>query len=174
MSKFIVNEYMFGRYCRIKTDFSDNMHIYKIVALLESNNYCDVPLCGNSEPTLHRDVVPVLLVIHCGIDETKVHRVALSDCEVQPTADVVKVVHCKDCKYFQDKYVELPDGSKRPYKKGESIVPLSAETNVGSYCTRIDYAIVHGYRNGEPSVDETRLWTKPDGFCSYGERKDEE
>lgn len=92
----------------------------------------------------------------------------------QPAADAVKVVRCKDCIYFQDRYVELPDGSKRPYKKGESIVPLSVGINVGSYCTRIDYAIVHGYRNGEPSVDETRLWTKPDDFCSYGEREDEE
>lgn len=91
-----------------------------------------------------------------------------------PAADVAEVVRCKDCIYFQDRYVELPDGSKRPYKKGESSVPLSVGINVGSYCTRIDYAIVHGYRHGEPSVDETRLWTEPDDFCSYGERKDEE
>ena len=89
--------------------------------------------------------------------------------EDTPSANVVSVVRCKDCKYFQDRYVELPDGSKIPYKKGESSVPLSAGINVGSYCTRIDYAIVHGYRYGEPSVDETRLWTKPDDFCSYGE-----
>ena len=93
--------------------------------------------------------------------------------EDTPIADVVSVVRCKDCKYFQDRYVELPDGSKIPYKKGESSVPLSVGINVGSYCTRIDYAIVHGYRCGEPSVDETRLWTKPDDFCSCGERKDE-
>lgn len=98
---------------------------------------------------------------------------AISILEKADVEDVVKVVRCKDCKYFQYRYVELSDGSKRPYKKGESIVPLSVGINVGSYCTRIDYAIVHGYRNGEPSVDETRLWTKPDDFCSYGERKDE-
>lgn len=99
--------------------------------------------------------------------------VTLDDFDRQPTEDVIKVVRCKDCIYFQDRYIELPDGSKRPYKKGESGVPLSVGINVGSYCTRIDYAIVHGYRHGEPSVDETRLWTKPDDFCSYGERKDE-
>ena len=90
MSQFIVNQDMFGRYCKIKTDFSENMHTYKIVALIESNSYCDVPLCWNSEPTSHKDVVPVLLVIHCGIDETEVRRVALSDCEIQPTANVAK------------------------------------------------------------------------------------
>lgn len=90
--------------------------------------------------------------------------------EENSLTDVVEIVHCKNCIYFQDRYVELPDGSKRPYKKGESSVPVSVGINVSSYCTRIDYAIVHGYRNGEPSVDETRLWTKPDYFCSYGER----
>ena len=35
----------------------------------------------------------------------------------QSAADMVEVVRCKDCKYFQDRYIELPDGSKRPYKK---------------------------------------------------------
>lgn len=100
--------------------------------------------------------------------------VTLEDFDRQPTEDLVKAVRCKDCKYFQDRYIELSDGSKRPYKKGESSVPLSVGINVGSYCTRIDYAIVHGYRYGEPSVDETRLWTKPDDFCSHGERKDKE
>lgn len=98
----------------------------------------------------------------------------LRDDKTVPVSDVVEVVRCKDCKYFQDRYVELPDGSKRPYEKGENIVPLSVGINIGSYCKRIDYAVVHGYRNGEPSVDETRLWTKPDDFCSYGEREDEE
>lgn len=88
MSQFIVNQDMFGRYCKIKTDFSENLHTYKIVALIESNSYCDVPLCWSSKPTLHKDIVPVLLVIHCGIDETKVRRVALSDCEIKPIADV--------------------------------------------------------------------------------------
>lgn len=92
----------------------------------------------------------------------------------EPISNVVEVVRCKDCIYFQDRYIELPDGSKRLYEKGENIVPLSAGINVGSYCKRIDYAIVHGHRGGEPSVDETRFWTNPDDFCSYGERKEDE
>lgn len=88
--------------------------------------------------------------------------------------DMREVVRCKDCKYFQDRYIELPDGSKRAYKKGENSVSISIGINIGSHCTRIDYAIVHGYRDGEPSVDKTRLWVQPDDFCSYGERKDGE
>ena len=95
MSEFVVNENMFGRYCRIKTDFSDNMHTYKIVALIESNSYCDVPLYCKSKPTSHNNVVPVLLVIHCGIDETNVQRVALSDCEIQPIANNTETKHGK-------------------------------------------------------------------------------
>lgn len=85
----------------------------------------------------------------------------------------MELVHCKDCIYFQKKHIRLPDGSKRPYEKGENIVPASVGINVGSYCTRIEHAIVHGYRCGEPSVDKTRLWIDADDFCSYGERNDE-
>lgn len=111
MSEFVVNDDMFGRYCRIKTDFSEDMHMYKIVSLLESNNYCNVPLRWNSGPTLHKDVVPVLLVIHCGIDETKVYRVALSDCEVQPTADVAEVKHGHWIKYAKYSFGTMYDCS---------------------------------------------------------------
>lgn len=53
-----------------------------------------------------------------------------------PTADVVAVVRCEDCKHFQ----------------------FSDESS-GMY--------------GECSQAHIRL-VKPDGFCSYGKRKDEE
>ena len=95
------------------------------------------------------------------------------DIKTLPTADVVPVVRCKDCIYFQDRYIELPDGSKRPYEKGENIVSIDVGINVGSYCKRIDYAIVHGQRDGEPSIDETRLWANPDDYCSRAESKGE-
>ena len=92
---FVVNEDMFGRYCRIPTDIRGNMHVYKIVSRIDSNGYCDVPLTVQSKETLHKQIVPVLLVIHCGIDESKVQRVALSDCDVMPATDVEKVKHGK-------------------------------------------------------------------------------
>lgn len=83
MSKFVVNKDMFGKYCTIPTGCSRAEHIYKIVARIESNTYCDVPLhSGLTEEATHKDVVPVLLVIHCGIDESEVERVALSDCKI--------------------------------------------------------------------------------------------
>ena len=89
---FVVNKDMFGRYCRIPTDTSGNMHVYKIVSRIKSNGYCDVPLTAQSKATFHNKIVPVLLVIHCGIDESKVQRVPLSDCEIIP-ADVAEVTH---------------------------------------------------------------------------------
>lgn len=82
MSQFTVNKDMFGQYCHIPTDTSGNMHIYKIVSQIESNVYCEVPLVVNSKETIHRNIVPILLVIHSGIDETKVQKVALSDCKI--------------------------------------------------------------------------------------------
>lgn len=100
MSEFIVNGELFGRYCKIKTGYSQSMHIYKIVALIESNTYCDVPIYVNSEEVAHNQISVVLLVIHCGLDETKVKRVALSDCEIQPVAN--ETVRCMDCEYFGD------------------------------------------------------------------------
>lgn len=68
--------------------------------------------------------------------------------------DMKEVIRCKECIYFQDR------------------VPISVGINIGSCCTRIDYAIVHGYRNCEASVDKTRLWVSPNDYCSRGERKE--
>lgn len=92
MAEFVVNRDMFGRYCRIPTGTSGDMHTYKIVSRIDSNSYCDVPLTSTSKKILHNKIVPVLLVIHCGVDESDVQRVALSDCEIVPT-DVSEVKH---------------------------------------------------------------------------------
>lgn len=71
----------FGLYARIKTDMSANVHVYKVIKIFESNNYCDVPILINSKPYTHSDITQVANVIHCGIDETKVVRVAIKDME---------------------------------------------------------------------------------------------
>lgn len=80
VSDFRINGDMFGMYVRIPTDFNGALHTYKVVCLIESNSYCDVPVKCLSEPVLHDNIVPVLLVIHCGVCEEKVTRVALKDC----------------------------------------------------------------------------------------------
>lgn len=88
MAEFKTNDDMFGRYVRIQTDFSKTLHIYKVVSRFESNTYCDIPILVSSKEVQHEQVVPVLNVIHCGIDESKVIRVALDDCEIVPVKDI--------------------------------------------------------------------------------------
>lgn len=80
--EFVVNEDMFGRYCRIPTDFSKDMHIYKIVNMIESNAWMETPITCKSEMVRHDTMEKILNVIHCGIDETNVIRVALKDVEL--------------------------------------------------------------------------------------------
>lgn len=91
MAKFKVNKEMFGKYVIIPTGYSKEPHIYKVVNSIYSNSYCDVPIVYNSEPTPHDKIETtenpygletVLNVIHCGLDETKVIRVAFKDCKV--------------------------------------------------------------------------------------------
>ena len=97
MAEFMVNTDMFGMYVRIPTGYSREMHIYKVVSKFKTNSYCDVPIVYGSKPVPHEkeyhdlsDLEDVLNVIHCGIDETEVVRVALKDCEiVTPANDVV-------------------------------------------------------------------------------------
>lgn len=101
MSEFVVNDDMFGRYCKIETNFSRNLHIYKIVGLIESNSYCDIPLTYQSEPIYHKDIVPVLRVIHCGIDETRVQRVALSDCKIRSIVNNTETKHGQWQKHYK-------------------------------------------------------------------------
>ncbi len=81
---FIVNDDMFGTYVKIPTGTSRYMHIYKVIGRIESNRYCDIPLM-EKKCAVHSEIVPVLNVVHCGVSEDTVIRVALSDCEiVQP------------------------------------------------------------------------------------------
>lgn len=139
---------------------------------------CEIrEICGDWALDMHFPFETVTVYFNSRQNALNVKRILEVDKSIPNAAtvcDMQEIVRCKDCKYFQDKYIELPDGSQRPYKKGEDAVPISVGINVGSYCKRIDYAIVHGYRCGEPSVDKTRLWTKPDDYCSYGERKEKE
>lgn len=83
MSEFCANRDMFGAYVKIPTDRSGALHVYKVVSRSESNSYCDVPIRCGSMPVTHGEIVPILNVIHCGIDETKVVRVALKDCVLE-------------------------------------------------------------------------------------------
>ena len=58
-----------------------------------SNCYCDVPLTYQTENNCHThdNIVEVVNVIHCGIDENRVIRVARNDIELLPAPDVEPV-----------------------------------------------------------------------------------
>ena len=86
---FVVNGCMFGRYVMIPTGYAGEMHIYKVISSYKCNTYCDVPLHPLSEPVIHKDTIndledleDVLNVVHCGVDESKIIRVALKDCMI--------------------------------------------------------------------------------------------
>ena len=106
MAEFKVNKEMFGKYVMIPTGYSKDKHIYKVVSVFYSNSYCDVPIVHGSEPKSQKVVETkenpygletVLNVIHCGIDETKVIRVALKDCEiVEPKTNADKIRSLSD------------------------------------------------------------------------------
>lgn len=81
MSEFVLNTEYYGGYAYVKTGFSRDTHIYKIVNAIQSNSYCDVPVKIDSAPYRHENIELVLNVIHCGIDETNVVRVAVKDCD---------------------------------------------------------------------------------------------
>lgn len=106
MAEFVLSgQELFGRYARIAyghaLDGKQDYHIYKCIRSFMSNCYCDVPLTYQTENNCHKhdNIVEVVNVIHCGIDESKVIRVARNDIELIPAADAVEVVRCEKCKH---------------------------------------------------------------------------
>lgn len=93
---FAVNGDMFGRYVKIPHVLANDggKFIFKVVGKLQSNAYYNVPIGGiNSEYKIRgAEMVDVLHVIQCGVDETEVLTVALKDCEfVEPRTNVEKI-----------------------------------------------------------------------------------
>lgn len=98
MSEFVLSgQELFGRYARIAYGHAlggeQDYHIYKCIQSFRSNCYCDVPLTYQTENNCykHENIVDVVNVIHCGIDENRVIRVALNDIELIPAPDVEPV-----------------------------------------------------------------------------------
>ena len=79
MSEFVPGVEMFGLYAKIKQGACAEPHIYKIVGVLESNGYVDVPIQYPETVTIHKEIEPILRVIHCGVSEEEVIRVAVKD-----------------------------------------------------------------------------------------------
>lgn len=178
MSSFKVNGDMFGQYVKIPTGYSRQQHIYKVIGLLESNSYCDVPIVGRAEAKWHEKSVPILRVVHCGVCEEEVIRVPLKDCS---PASVNR-------ESYADMIVRLRNAAGGP--EGIKMCQDAAEM-ISSLCTenaklRADTAEVVRCREcvkkGTPdcamqyqcSVCGGRWsWETNDAYCSYGERSDD-
>ena len=79
-----------------------------------------------------------------------------------PAADVVPVVRCGECIWWQDRQVQLIDGSCRDYMPDEPwSVTCDVGINVGSHCTK------HGFDDESGSW----FWAAANDYCSRGERE---
>lgn len=84
---FMANKDMFGLFCTIEQKRyggPNEFYLHKIVSRIESNAYVDVPVQVPATESIHDKVVPVVLAICCGIDETVVRRYRLEDIKVKP------------------------------------------------------------------------------------------
>ena len=88
MSEFVLTgSDVFGRYCRIEQlrhGVPNEMFLYKVVASLRSNCWCEVPYKTASKEVRHDSIEDCILAICCGIDETKVLRFRVADVEFVP------------------------------------------------------------------------------------------
>lgn len=83
---------LFGHYCHIEMLFYGNegnqFFIFKIVGQLRSNYYNEVPFNQFAKPAKnHGEVIDVVNVIQCGIDESEVFRVPLHAIKILPRGD---------------------------------------------------------------------------------------
>lgn len=88
MSEFVLTgSDVFGRYCRIEQlrfGVPNEMFLYKVVASLRSNCWCEVPYKTASKEVRHDSIEDCVLAICCGIDETEVLRFRVADVEFVP------------------------------------------------------------------------------------------
>lgn len=102
---------------------------------------------------------------------------ALKNQQITSTVGAVPVVRCRECKFWMPEHIERDDGSIMLYEQlpwmEPGMAPIEFGVNVGSYCTLCENVITHGFRDGNPSLDCTRLWRREDDYCSRGKRRDQ-
>lgn len=91
--------------------------------------------------------------------------------------ETLHTVRCRECKFWMPEHIERDDGSIMLYEQlpwmEPGMAPIEFGVNVGSYCTLCENVITHGFRDGNPSLDCTRLWRREDDYCSRGQRRDQ-
>lgn len=72
----------FGSYVKIEQKRygeTNEEYLYKVIGRLKSNTYVDVPVQTPETETIHKDVVPVLNCICCGVCEKECFKFRESD-----------------------------------------------------------------------------------------------
>lgn len=87
--------------------------------------------------------------------------------DIIPAADVVKVVRCKDCKWFIPKHIKLDDGTTRPYTEEEKKLPFGVTGDVGINCGSRCMRCLRWEENSIP------VYVQENDFCSHGKRKEQ-
>ena len=129
MSEFVLTgSDVFGRYCRIEQlryGVPNEMFLYKVVASLRSNCWCEVPYKTASKEVRHDSIEDCVLAICCGIDETEVLRFRAADVEFvpKPTCD-------------RDALLELADEMDR---RQHDVATAATDGVVDAWCLR-EYA----------------------------------
>ena len=109
-------------------------------------------------------IIPCASIIEIG-------KAIMVQIDEQPTADVIEVVRCKDCIYYDPPHVE-DHGKRLEYKDlpkeafddlGTGLVSLEYGINVGGRCYR-DYNA--GYS------EDKRIYVSESNYCGRAERTD--
>ncbi len=85
MSKVII-PIDFGSYVYIEQHnygAKNDMFVHKVINVLKSNTYVDVPVKLPRKETIHKDIVYVASCICCGVSERDVFRYRLEDIKVK-------------------------------------------------------------------------------------------
>lgn len=94
--------------------------------------------------------------------------------DVQPTVDAEPVVRCDDCIYRDGKTPGQPN-ILCWQMHADDFCSYGTKREVGTYCKDI-VTVVRckdcKYYDGEYRCCATDIWTNPNGYCHYGERKE--
>jgi len=72
----------FGDYIGIEQKrhgVTNEIYTHKVIGRFQSNSYVDIPGQGPATETLHKEIVPVISCICCGVSETEVLKYRESD-----------------------------------------------------------------------------------------------
>lgn len=92
-----------------------------------------------------------------------------------PTADVVEVVYCKDCKWYEPAHILHDDGSKTYVDENAPLVTADVGINVGGQCidhSGLKISCVNHNREDLEDYEEIVIFRRPNEYCSCGERRE--